>query len=106
MIHGLRVLQLADDDVDETALHIAGDSVDQAMRFYDAVNVTYKMILEAPMRWPSYGLSHPKLADIRKRSIPGFPNHLVFYADMVEIVRVIHGSRDIPAILESMLADE
>ncbi|HEY2587691.1 MAG TPA: type II toxin-antitoxin system RelE/ParE family toxin [Tepidisphaeraceae bacterium] len=102
MTFGLRVRPAADTDVDEIAAYIARDSVEQALRFYDAVNATYKMILEAPHRWPLYGLTHSRLKEIRKRAVAGFPNHLVFYridADMVEIVRVLHGARDLPSVL-------
>ena len=99
---GLRVLPAADADVDEIAAYIAQDSIEQAMRFFDAVNATYKMIFEAPSRWPLYGFTHPRLQDIRKHAVLGFPNHLIFYridADMVEIIRVLHGARDIPNVL-------
>src|SRR5438874_2542446 len=105
MTLGLRILPLADDDVDEIAATIARDSVDQATRFYDSVASTYQMILDAPKRWPLYGLTHPRLKDLRKRSVLQFPNHLVFYridADMVEIVRVLHGACDLPAVFEEM----
>jgi toxin ParE1/3/4 len=105
MIFGLRVLPSADDDVDDIAVNIGHDSVEQAMRFYDAVNATYKMILEAPGRWPLYELAHPRLGNLRKRSVLGFSNHLVFYRiddDMVEIIRVLQGARDLPALFEEM----
>ena len=79
-------------------------AVEQALRFYDQITATYEMILEAPTRWPLYGLTDMRLKDLRKRSVLKFPNHLVFYridADMVEIVRVLHGAQDIPTVLES-----
>ena len=47
-------------------------------------------------------------SDLRKYAVIDFPNHLVFYridADMVDIVRVFHGSRDIPTILAEMNPD-
>lgn len=59
MTFGLRVLPAADADVDQLARYIAYDSVDQALRFYDAVNVTYKTIIEAPRRWALYGFKTP-----------------------------------------------
>jgi toxin ParE1/3/4 len=105
MNFGLRILPEADDDVDDAALSIAQDSIEQAMRFYGAVNATYKMILESPRRWPLYGLTHARLSDLRKRAVLGFSNHLVFYwidADAVEIVRVLHGARDLSALFEEM----
>src|SRR3979411_409425 len=101
MSFGLRVLPAADDDVEEIAAYIARDSVQQAMRFYDAVGATYKMILEDPKRWALYALTHPRLRDVRKRAVVGFKNYLIFYrvdADMVEVVRVLHGARDLPTV--------
>jgi toxin ParE1/3/4 len=98
MTFGLRILPSADQDIDDLAEHIAQDSVEQAIRFYDEVKETYQVILDAPKRWAIYGFTHPRLADLRKRSVRHFPNHLIFYridADMVEIVRVLHGTRDL-----------
>lgn len=102
---GLRVLPAADSDVDDIAAYIARDSIEQATRFYDAANATYKMLLEDPRRWGFYGFSQPRLTDVRKRSVIGFPNYLVFYridADMVEIIRVLHGARDLSTLFEEM----
>jgi toxin ParE1/3/4 len=101
MRYGLRILPAADVDVDDLALYIAQNSVEQAARFYDAAAATYKQLLEYPDRWAIYGFTDPRLRDLRKYSIIGFPNHLVFYridSDMVEIVRVVHGARDLPAL--------
>jgi toxin ParE1/3/4 len=47
-------------------------------------------------------LTHPRLIEVRKRSVIGFRNYLVFYrvdSGRVEIIRVLHGARDISAIL-------
>ena len=48
--------------------------------------------------------SNPLLAGLRIWRIDGFPNHLIFYRPIeggIEIVRVLHGVRDIGAVLES-----
>ncbi|HEX3355708.1 MAG TPA: type II toxin-antitoxin system RelE/ParE family toxin [Tepidisphaeraceae bacterium] len=103
MTFRLRIRPAADHDVDELAAYIARQSLEQALRFYDAVADTYKLILQAPSRWPIYEFSNPRLGGIRKRAVRGFRNHLVFYridSNKVEIIRVLHGARDIPAILE------
>jgi plasmid stabilization system protein ParE len=50
MNFAIRVLPAADADVDETATYIAHDSIEQGLRFYDAVNATYQAILQAPTR--------------------------------------------------------
>lgn len=103
MSFGLRILPAADADLDEHAAFIAADSVEQAIRFLDCVQSTYKLILDDPSRWALFGFVHPTLQHMRKRSVIGFAKHLVFYridADTVEIVRVLHGARDIPALFE------
>lgn len=109
MIFGIRVRPGAEKDVDDLALFIAKNSHAQAMRFYDAINSTYEMILEAPGRWAVYGFTNSRLKDICKRSVLEFPKHLVFYridADMVEIVRVLHGARDLAAVFAEMMEGE
>jgi toxin ParE1/3/4 len=46
---------------------------------------------------------NPHLAGIRQWRIPGFEKYLIFYRpleDGIEILRVLHGARDIRRILE------
>jgi toxin ParE1/3/4 len=102
MNYGLRILPAADADVDEAGLFIAQNNLDTALRFYDAIDQTFREIRDHPTRWPRYELDHPRLSELRKRSVLGFDDYLVFYridADMVEIIRVLHGARDIPTVL-------
>ena len=102
MSHGLRILPAADADVDAAAFFIAQDSVDAALRFFDAVAATYHKIREHPRADARLMFDHPRLQDVRKCSVQGFSSHLVFYridADMVEIIRVLHAARDLPAVL-------
>ena len=52
---------------------------------------------------------HPALGDIRVVAVSGFRSYLVFSrtaADSVEIVRVLHGARDILSALEAELPPE
>ncbi len=102
MKYKLRILPAADTDVDDAALFIAKNNLTAALKFYDAVDHTYRQIREHPNRWPRYELEHPDLANLHKRSVVKFDKYLVFYrteADVVEIIRVLHGARDIPSAL-------
>jgi len=102
MRYRLRIYPAAEADVDDAALFIARDSLDVALRFYDSVEQTYRQIREHPLRWPRYEMDHPKLANLRKRAIVGFRKYLVFYridGGSVEIIRVLHGARDIPSVM-------
>jgi plasmid stabilization system protein ParE len=109
MKYSLRILPAADADVDDAALVIAKDNLDAALRFYDAVDTTYREIRLHPQRWPRYELDHPRLVGLRKRAVQGFTNWLVLYQIIdktkIQIVRVLHGARDIPAVLADELLD-
>jgi toxin ParE1/3/4 len=102
MSYSRRILPAADADVDSAAEYIAQDNLDAALRFYDAVESTYRELRDNPKRWPVHELDHPRLTNIRKRAVIGFGNYLVFYRveqPVVEIIRVLHGARDVPSIL-------
>jgi toxin ParE1/3/4 len=108
MKYELRILPAADRDVDVVAAFIAQDNLNAALRFYDAIDQTYRLIRDKPARWPRYTLEHPRLQQIRKRSVMApFGNYLVFYhviGSAVEVIRVLHGARDIPAVLGEKLS--
>ena len=102
MSYAITVLPSADADVDEIGEYIAEDSVVAAERFFDAVLATYLEIQQHPLRRPLYRLRFPRADDLRMCAILGFDNYLCFYrliGDRVEVRRVLHGARDIPAIL-------
>jgi len=100
MTYRLRILPSAEHDVDESARYIAQDSLEAALRFYDAVDETYRQLRLHPLRWPLYELPRPRLTELRKCSVKGFASYLIFYhvveESVVEILRVLHGARDIP----------
>jgi toxin ParE1/3/4 len=100
--HVLRILPAAQADVDAAAAYIAQDNFDAGMRFYDAVERAMGEIAQHPTRWPRYELDRPRLVELRRRAVAGFGNYLIFYhvkADVIEVLRVLHGARDIPSIL-------
>ncbi len=51
---------------------------------------------------PELGQMKPRLRHLRLWVITEFPNYLVFYREknkQVEIVRIVHGARDLPSLL-------
>jgi toxin ParE1/3/4 len=109
MNYGVRILPAADADVDELAVFIAEDDLEAGLRFYDAVEATYRRIAENPKQYQIYPLDHPRLVSVRRAIVEGFPNHLIFYlvdGDMVEIIRVLHGARDLPPTLSGENDDD
>ena len=96
-------------DLLELATYIAEDNLDISDRFLAAAEQTFKQLSKMPEMGKTYGFTHPKLANVRQQVIKGFKNYLVFYRlvdSKVEIIRVIHGARDIAAILDEDLGDE
>ncbi len=104
-----RVRPAADEDLDDQAGYLAMHaSLDVALRFYDAASSTFAKIASMPgigERWPS---ANPRLANLHISRIEGFEKHLIFYrpaADGIDIIRVLHGARDIESVLESGLVE-
>ena len=85
-------------DVAAQAHYLAG----VAIRFLNDFDVALGRLREFPRigtRWPS---DNPELQGLRRLQMRTFPVS-IFYLDMepyVEIVRVLHGSRDLPALLD------
>jgi toxin ParE1/3/4 len=83
-----------------TYLQERGDS-EVAERLLEAFQVTFSELAKMPrMGSPCFFKSQPVRA-LRRWPINGFENWLVFYLPKrhgVEIVRVLHGSRDLEAI--------
>lgn len=91
-------------DVIEAADLIARrKSLATADRFTAAVERTAERLARMPgvgSRWES---DHPRLGDLRFFPVSRYRNHLIFYrptADGIELVRVLHGARDLERILD------
>jgi toxin ParE1/3/4 len=86
------------DDLAEIWAYIADDSPDQADAFVDLVDSKF----QALSRRPRLGRRRPELSpDIRSLA---FGRYVMFYLSLsqgIEVVRVLHGSRDIESIFET-----
>lgn len=93
----------AERDLDEQADFIAAAAGWKiGLRFLQAVRQTLELLSAQPRIGSSRRCSKTSLALIRVFPIQHFEKHLVFYRllpGQVEIVRIIHGSRDIQALL-------
>lgn len=90
-------------DLAELATHIGKDSPRAADRFLDAAQATFTRLAKNPLSAGRYFSRNPRLNEIRVARVRGFPNHLVFFLPNeagVEVVRVLHGARDLDAALE------
>ena len=85
--------------------HIAADNPKAASAFYEAYErVIATTLVEMPdSGWP-YRSAEPRLQAFRMVSVGRFRSYLVFYRrndDEVEVLRVLHGSRNLPSILST-----
>lgn len=93
----------ADRDLDDQAYYFATEaSPEVGHRFLLAAHETFGLLAANPkMGWHAR-LKHPELTALRVFRITGFERILVFYrphADVVEILRVVHASRNLRILL-------
>jgi len=100
----LVVRRRALDDVAEIADWIALDNPGAAERFEEAFAKDCRRLTEFPAIGRSVAHAGRELRGLRYRAISGFESWLLFYRarrDALEIVRVVHGARDLRRALRS-----
>jgi len=101
----LRVLPKARADLVESSFFYeleTGEAL--ARRFESAAEESFEQVVENPGVGSPTRFRSARLQGLPVSRIRGFEKHLVLYRevdDAVEVVRVLHGARDIEAILES-----
>lgn len=77
-----------------------------ALRFVEATEEAFSLLEKNPEMGRQYQYISRRLTGLRIWRVAGFEKHLIFYrpfSEGVEILDVVHGKRDIPAILEDLL---
>ncbi|MBK8100578.1 MAG: type II toxin-antitoxin system RelE/ParE family toxin [Planctomycetes bacterium] len=95
--------RLAEEDLAEAYLHIGSDSAVAAERLLDAVEHAITLLLSRPRAGRAREFRSPRAFGLRSWVVSGFENYLIFYRprpEGIEVVRFIHGARDIPSLLE------
>jgi toxin ParE1/3/4 len=78
-------------------------SPDAARRFRQAAEETFTSLAMQPGIGSPFEVADPRLAGLRCSRVRRFPKYLIFYLPIeggIEVVRVLHGARDIRAILD------
>jgi plasmid stabilization system protein ParE len=75
---------------------------DLADRFTAQAEATCKKLARTPGLGRPRSFSHSRLQNLHSWKIDGFPSHLIFYRPLpdrtgVEILRILHGARDLEA---------
>jgi toxin ParE1/3/4 len=90
------------DLVDIFRYHAREAGLRVAERFFDQAEATFTLLAGMPGMGARYEHEHPALAGLRVFPVSRFKKYLVFYrpgADGIEILRVLHGSRDFHGLL-------
>ena len=90
-------------DLIDIAAYIGRDSPAIADRFLDAAEETISRLAERPPIDRICQFREGPLRGLRRWAIRGYVNYIVFYHVRdygIEIVRVLHGARDIDAVLQ------
>jgi toxin ParE1/3/4 len=94
--------KIAEQELDEQAAYLAEEAgPSTAVRFYTSMGAACLLLAGNPELGVARDYGRPDLAGLRVWPIHDFDKHLVFYRptqEGVEIVRVIHASRDIEAL--------
>jgi len=103
MKYRLSIRPTAVADVNAAAAYIAQGSVEHALRLYDAVDATYRIILRTPLAWTRLTVvEHPRLKELRHRPVLGFARYIVVYrvdAEDIVVLHITHTSRNLAALL-------
>lgn len=94
-------LPQAEVDIEQIAQGIAIQRPRIADRFLNAVDRSLKRLRDLPYLGVPWETEATELQGMRLWVVAGFPNHLVFYrptASGIEVIRVVHGSRDLDAV--------
>lgn len=88
----------AERDIEECFVYIAEENLDTAVYFLVAVEDSLEQLAEFPFIGSKRTFQNPRFQAIRMWRVKGYPDYLIFYQiidDRIEIIRVVHGSRDI-----------
>lgn len=85
-------------DIEEIFVFFGTEDLDAGLRFLNAIEESFSHISSFPSSAPIKELGIGVMQRFRMFPVKGFRNFLIFYResnDSVEVVRVLHGARDI-----------
>ncbi len=92
-------------EMDEYAAYIGNESEEAARRFLQAVRLTAADLLAFPYLGRQMTLGRPRIPEIRRFGIIGFPKHFMVYRvtpATIDVLCVSHGARDVPKVIRSL----
>jgi len=89
------------EDIEEIVSFIAQDSTKAAKNFRDTLEQTCVLLAEMPDMGMARDFKNPTLTNIRLWPLKRFEKYLIFYrvqGNTLNIIRVVHGVRDLPTL--------
>ena len=102
MTYTIIVLPQAKRDAGDIDAYLAERNPAAADRFVRNLQATLELQASIPTPGMPWLSENPALAQIRWTRVKGFENYLVFLrisGSLMEVVRILHGARDLEAIL-------
>ena len=99
----LSLKRQAKKDVEFIVAYIATDNPDIAKRFFTAFKSMLPLLIDMSEIGRECDFKNEFLFKIRMIHIVKFPRYFIFYrktGSKIEVLRVLHGARDLPIILE------
>lgn len=84
---------------------LVNGNADAAVKFLNAAEVTFAQLAKTPKIGKVTRLVASKWGEIRQWRIKDFPDYLIFYRieeTKMEILRVLHGARDLADVLSQL----
>ncbi len=91
----------AERDIEECFVFIGESNLDIAVHFLVAVEETIEELTANPLIGNRRHFKNPRLKNLRRLLVKNFHEYQIFYfvePDAIEIVRVLHGARDLQDI--------
>lgn len=90
-------------DLDDLAKFIQRESPQAAIRFLSAAEATFQCLAAMPELGQRQSFGKKELADVRVWQVREFENYLIFYKPSergIDVLRVLHASRDAPSVFD------
>jgi len=87
----------AREDIKQIATYIKEDSPQSSLAFRHTLENIYEVLLDLPEIGTARNFHNPEMKGLRMLPVRKFDKYLVF-PEGLEIVRVVHGARDLPSL--------
>lgn len=101
MNYEIRKKPQAERDIEECFVYIGEENLDTAVHFLVAVEDSIEEIGRNPFIGKQREFKSSQLTNLRMWLVKGFSNYQIYYtveAETIEIIRVLHGARDVDDI--------